>query len=67
MCESDVGATELVFHEIDTGTSRPIRQPVRRLSYGEQCDVVEHEFSKLVEAKIVLPSTSPVGVTGGYG
>ena len=30
-CESAVGSTNVVFHEIDTGGSRPIRQPSHRI------------------------------------
>ena len=34
-CDSDVGTTNLTFHEIDTGDVPPLRQPVRRLPYAE--------------------------------
>ena len=40
-CDSDVGTTNLTFHEIDTGDVRPFRQPVRRLPYGESRAAVE--------------------------
>ena len=35
-CDSDVGLTNVVFHEIDTGVSRLLRQPARRIPYGDQ-------------------------------
>ena len=57
--ESDVGVTDLTFHEIDTGDVRPLRQPVRRLPYGEMRAAVEHEVDKLVNADIARASTSP--------
>ena len=58
-CDSDVGTTDIVFHEIDTGDSRPLRQPARRVPYGEQRAVIEKEIEKLVDADIARPSTSP--------
>ena len=57
--ESDVGVTDLAFHEIDTGEVRPLRQPVRRLPYGEMRAAVEHEVEKLVNADVARASTSP--------
>ena len=57
--DADVGTTKLVFHEIDTGDVRPLRQPVRRLPYGEMRTAVAKEVSKLVDAGIARPSTSP--------
>ena len=57
--DNDGGTTNLVFHEIDTGASRPLRQPARRLPYGEQRKAVESEISKLVDAGIARLSTSP--------
>ena len=58
-CDSDVGTTNLAFHEIDTGDVRPLRHPVRRIPYGEMCAAVESEIDKLVSADIARPSTSP--------
>ena len=57
--ESDVGVTDLAFHEIDTGDVRPLRQPVRRLPYGEIRAAVENEVEKLVNAEVARASTSP--------
>ena len=57
--DSDVGTTNLTFHEIDTGDVRLLRQPVRRLPYGEMRTAVESEIEKLVGADIARPSASP--------
>ena len=57
--DSDVGTTGLTFHEIDTGDTRPLHQPVRRLPYGEMRRAVESEIEKLTDAEIARPSMSP--------
>ena len=43
-CDSDVGTTDLVFHEIDTGDSCPLRQSARRVLYGKQRAAIESEI-----------------------
>ena len=57
--DADVGTTELAFHEIDTNDVGPLRQPVRRIPYGEMRTAVESEIEKLVSAEIARTSTSP--------
>ena len=57
--DSDVGTTSLAFHEIDAADTRPLRQPVRRLPYGEVREAVVKEIEKLTNAGIARPSTSP--------
>ena len=57
--DADVGTTSLTFHEIDTANIRPLRQPVRRLPYGEIRAAVELEVDKLVNAGIARQSISP--------
>ena len=57
-CDSDVGTTNLTFNKIDTGDVRPLRQPVRRLPYGETRAAVESEIDKLVSADIARALTS---------
>ena len=42
--DSDVGTTNLTFHEIDTADMRSLRQPVRRLPYGEVREAVANEI-----------------------
>ena len=39
--DGDLGRTDLVFHEINTVDNCPLRQPPRRLPYGEHRDEVE--------------------------
>ena len=57
--DSDVGTTSLAFHEIDTADTRSLRQPARRLPYGEVRKAVVNEIEKLTNAGIAHPSTSP--------
>ena len=59
-CDSDVGTTDIVFHEIDTVDSRPLRQPARRVHYGDKRVAIESEIKKLVNSDIARPSTSPL-------
>ena len=56
--EADVGTTSLAFHEIYTADVRPLRQPVRRLPYGEVRDAVVSEIEKLTKVGLARPSTS---------
>ena len=55
--DSDVGTTNLTFHEIDTADTRPVRQPVHRLPYGEVREAVANEIEKLTNAGIARPFT----------
>ena len=59
MSATDVGSTNIVFHEIDTGVFRFPRQPARRIPYGEQRDAVKSKIEKLLENGVERPSTSP--------
>ena len=43
-CDSDVKSINVVFHEIDTGDSRSLRQFAYRILYGEQRDTVKSEI-----------------------
>ena len=58
-CDLDVVSTNIVFHEIDTGASCPLRHPARRIPYGEQRNAVESEIEKLLENGVARSSTSP--------
>ena len=55
---NDIGRTNLVNHEIDTGESRPIRVPARRLPISKQ-DIERTEVQKMVEKGVIQPSASP--------
>ena len=57
--QADVRTTSLAFHEIDTADVRPLRQPVRRLQYGEVREAVVTEIQKLTNAGIARASTLP--------
>lgn len=56
--KSDLGRTAEVTHSIDTGSSKPIRQPVRRLplSKREEASELLHE---MLDQDIIQPSRSP--------
>ena len=57
--DSDVGTTNMTFHEKNTGGVPPLLQPVRRLPYAKIRAAVESEIDKLVSADIARVSTSP--------
>ena len=56
--DADVGSKSLAFNEIDTLDTRPLRQPVRRLLYGEVREAVAKEIEKLTNVGIARVSTS---------
>jgi len=59
----DHGRTEKVYHRIDTGDARPIRQPPRRLPLAKQAEVngmLEDMKSKGVIEESDSPWSSPV-------
>jgi hypothetical protein len=39
--DEDYGRTNKVYHSIDTGDARPIRQPPRRIPLAKQTEVKE--------------------------
>ncbi len=57
--DSDVGRTDLAFHEIIVGDSPPLRQPVRRIPYGMHREEVDNQVRDLLESGVIRPSTSP--------
>ena len=54
----DLGCTGLVKHSIDTGDSRPLRQPYRRLPQGQQ-EEADRQVKEMLEQGIIQPSSSP--------
>jgi hypothetical protein len=52
------GRTKLVKHSIDTGDSKPIKIPPRRLPYAQR-EMVEREIQKMLDDDIIKPSESP--------
>ncbi|KAL7872017.1 hypothetical protein SRHO_G00070000 [Serrasalmus rhombeus] len=55
--DSDLGYLASVTHKINTGTARPIRQPVRRTPLGFQKEEEKH-LQTMLEADVVVPSSS---------
>jgi hypothetical protein len=56
--DEDLGRTELVRHEIDTGEGRPIKQHPRRLPMMMR-DVEQQEVNRMLSQNIIVPSSSP--------
>ena len=56
--DKPLGQTGLVEHQIDTGTSRPIKQRPRREAIGRQ-PMVKEELEKMLSQGVIEPSTSP--------
>ena len=54
----DMGCTTLVEHSIDTGNSRPIRQPLRRHPVAH-LDIIDKQVDELIQHDIVQPAASP--------
>ena len=54
----DLGRTSAVQHEINTGSTRPIRQPPRRLPIYQR-QVVREEIDKMLKRGVIEPSSSP--------
>ena len=54
----DLGKTAVYTHKIDTGTSKPIKQPARRLPIHQKKEA-EEEINKMLAKEIIEPSSSP--------
>ena len=54
----DLGCTDLVEHHIDTGFSKPVRQPPRRFPWAKREDA-EKCIQKMQEQGVIEPSSSP--------
>lgn len=54
---ADIGRTNLVQHEINTGNAAPIRQPPRRLPFGKR-QIEKEEIQKMLDRGIIEPSSS---------
>ena len=52
-----IGFTDLVQHNINTGTALPIRQPIRRLSFGKR-EIGNKEVNKMLFMGVIEPSSS---------
>ena len=61
--DDDLGQTKLVYHEIDTGDARPIRQPARRLPFHQKAEVrqlLDNMLSRGVIEHSNGPWSSPI-------
>ena len=54
----DLGRTDLVQHEIDTGDNRPIKQAARRLPLNKR-EEAEKQVKEMLDNGIIEPSSSP--------
>ena len=54
----DLGQTDLVQHEIDTGDNRPIKQAARRLPLNKR-EEAEKQVKEMLDNGIIEPSSSP--------
>ena len=55
--DMDLGCSSIAKHTIDTGGSRPRRQPARRTPLGFQEEEEKH-LTQMLDAGVVVPSTS---------
>ncbi|XP_075929135.1 uncharacterized protein LOC142930509 [Petromyzon marinus] len=56
--DSDVGRTDLVKHQIDTGAARPIKLPAYRVGAPERTQIKE-AVADMLHDNIIQPSASP--------
>ncbi|XP_061427715.1 uncharacterized protein LOC133354681 [Lethenteron reissneri] len=56
--DSDVGRTDLVKHQIDTGAARPIKLPAYRVGAPERTQIKE-AVGDMLRDNIIQPSASP--------
>ena len=54
----DLGHTSLVTHQIDTGSSHPIRQPARRLPLHKRAEA-DKLLKDMLKQGVIEPSSSP--------
>ena len=54
----DLGCTDLIKHQINTGDAPPIRQPVRRLPLAKR-EEAEKAVQEMREQDVIEPSASP--------
>lgn len=56
--ENDLGWTNIVTHSIDTGVSKPVRQPLRRHPPAHQ-DAIQRHVSDMLRQGVIEPAKSP--------
>jgi len=57
MSEFDIGRTFMAKHHIDTGTSRPFKQPLRRHPMAH-LPIIDRHVDEMVKAGVVSPTVS---------
>ena len=55
---SDLGRTDIVKHQIKTGSTKPIKQPPRRLPLAKR-DAACQAVNEMLRNRVIEPSTSP--------
>ena len=58
MGENDLGWTNIVTHAIDTGDSKPVRQPFRRHPSAHN-DAIQKHVANMLEQVVIEPAKSP--------
>jgi len=56
--DSDIGRTGIIKHKIDTGDSRPVKQPLRRVPMHMNSEV-DSQIEQMLEKDVIQPSRSP--------
>ena len=56
--DNDLGCTNVLHHNIDTGSASPVRQPVHRLSLPAK-EEVKKLLAEMLQKNVISPSTSP--------
>ena len=56
--DEDLGRTDIIRHQIETGYERPIKQRAYRTSYTEN-NIIQQEIDKMLRQGIIRPSISP--------
>ena len=56
--DQDIGLTDVLSHRIDTGSARPIRQPLRRFPPAH-VEAISKEVDKLLAQGVIEPASSP--------
>jgi len=56
--ENDVGKTDIIMHHIDTGESRPFRQPLRRFPPAH-IEAISDHVDNMLKQGTIEPASSP--------
>jgi len=57
-CEFDLGRNDALPHRIDTGDSRPIKQPLRRHPKVQE-EFIDEQIEKMLTTNVIEPCASP--------